>query len=274
MQCAIQQTYENIEILVSDNCSTDNTEEIVRTYHDPRIRYFKQNSNIGRQGNSNFLLDQASGEYFHLFHDDDLVDSDFVETCMKAADYNSGIGVIMTGSRVIDENGYEIRYKENKSDGLSLEDFILSWYEGKVNIYLCCTLFGTETLRDIGGFEAEYDHYDDVAANFKCSKLAGRVDIQEIKAGFRKHPGSITCSTIPDEWCCDATSLLELACSLSVSKKSEIRSIGLKKSSKNIYAYANLIESRIERIKAFYRIYRHFGFVQPPQIKYCIKLFQ
>ncbi len=42
LQSAVNQTYKNIEIVVSDNCSPDNTEAVVRSYTDPRIRYFQQ----------------------------------------------------------------------------------------------------------------------------------------------------------------------------------------------------------------------------------------
>lgn len=266
------QSYENIEILVSDNCSTDNTEDVVCSFSDPRLKYFRQKTNLGRQGNSNFLLSQAKGDYFQMFHDDDLIDKDFIYTCMESTHYKSGPGILMTGSRVIDETGGEIRHKENLSAGLSLEDFILSWYQGNVNIYLCCTLFNTKTLRSIGGFEERYNHYDDVAANFKCSWKAGRLDIPEVKASFRKHPGSITSSAIPDIWCRNASELLDLVCSLADDKKNNIRNVGLEKSAKNIYMYANLIESRMERIKAFYRIYKYFGYRHLPQPKYCMQL--
>lgn len=55
IQSAVTQTYSNIEIIVSDNCSTDNTEKLVKSFNDSRIRYFKQSRNIGMVPNSNFV---------------------------------------------------------------------------------------------------------------------------------------------------------------------------------------------------------------------------
>ena len=71
LKSALNQTYENIEIIVSDNCSTDNTEAVVNSFNDSRIRYFRQQENIGANNNFNFCLKQAKGEYFLLLLDDD-----------------------------------------------------------------------------------------------------------------------------------------------------------------------------------------------------------
>lgn len=66
------QTYKNLEIIVSDNCSTDNTAEIVREAQekDPRIIYLRHESNVGAFSNYKFVVEKASGDYF-LFHADD-----------------------------------------------------------------------------------------------------------------------------------------------------------------------------------------------------------
>lgn len=272
LENAINQTYENLEILVSDNCSTDNTEELVRSYTGPRLKYFKQEKNLGQRGNTDFLLRKARGDYFHMFHDDDHIDKDFIGTCLSRANYRADFGVIMSGSRVIDGQGEVMRENENLCEGLSVDDLILNWYSSKVNIFLCCTLFNTRVLREIGGFEEKYDRYDDVAANFKCSAKAGRKDVPDIKASFRKHDGSVTSSTDVDIWCRNATTLLDLACSLADSKKEEIRKSGLQQSAKNVYMYANDTESRWERLKAFWTVYKYFDYKYLPPLKYCNEL--
>ena len=269
LESAINQTYQNLEILISDNCSTDHTEEVVRSYSDPRIKYFRQKKNLGKQGNANFLLKMAKGDYFHLFHDDDHIEPDFVEVCMKRAKFKSGIGVIMSGSKMIDENGAAIQWEKNYFEGLSLEEFILNWYHCKVNVFLCCTLFGTKTLREIGGFEEKYNLYDDVAANFKCTQVAGRLDIPEIKASLRSHSGSVTSSADLEAWSRDALALLELACSLAPGKKKEIQKIGMQQSAKNVYMFANERESRVERLKCSWKVFKTFGYRYPPPLKHC-----
>ena len=271
LECATKQTYENIEILVSDNCSTDQTPEVVNSFSDPRIKYFRQETNLGAFGNWNFLLEQANGDYFHMYHDDDQIDADFIETCMNAADYRSDFPLIMTGSRLIDANDKVLRENLNVAQGSNIDDFILAWYKGEINIFLCSSLFNTEVLRNAGGFENKYNHYNDVAAQFKCAAAGERLDIPDIKASFRKHAGSITSTTSSDieVWTQDAKKLLELATSLASDKTDEIKKEGLRKSAMNIYMYANDIESKRDRLEAFLKVFKDFGFRYLPPMKYA-----
>lgn len=71
---ALAQTYPNLEILVSDNGSTDETEPYMHQISDPRVRYIRQPKNLGMVGNWNACLEQTEGEYFLLLSDDDLLE--------------------------------------------------------------------------------------------------------------------------------------------------------------------------------------------------------
>jgi glycosyltransferase involved in cell wall biosynthesis len=89
LECSISQTYTNLEIIVSDNCSEgDEIEKLVRSLmqKDPRIKYFKQPKNIGSFNNYKFLLAQASGEYFAWACDDDGRKPQFIEACIQEFD--------------------------------------------------------------------------------------------------------------------------------------------------------------------------------------------
>lgn len=269
LTCALNQTYENIEILVSDNCSTDNTEEVARSFDDPRLVYYKQEENLGSYGNMNFLLEKAKGDYFHMYHDDDRIDKDFIESCLEAADYSAGKSLIMAGARTIDDKGKVLNEKENTANGASFDDFALMWYKGDINIYLCSSLFGTKHLRKAGGFEKKYKHFIDVAAQFKCAAFDKRTDLADVKASFRKHEGSLTSATLVDEWLVSEENLLGLVCSLASEKEAEIRKYGTYRSARNLYRYANRNSSKKKRLKEFWKIYKYFNFKHLPPLKYC-----
>jgi len=264
LESALAQKYEHIEILVSDNCSTDHTPELLQSYTDPRLTYYRQKENLGQRGNMNFLIDKAAGDYFLMLHDDDMIDPDFVGTCMEAAGYTKGTGLILTGSRVIDKEGQTLRQKENFAGGLSTEEFILFWYRKKVHMFFCCSLFGTEALREAGGFQDKYHRYDDVAAEFKCAASHGRIDVKAVKSSFREHPGSVTSGSDLAGWCASSLALLELACSLAPSKKNELKRIGGRTSAERLYRYAGEAESKAERLKGFWTVFRNFQYKQLP----------
>jgi glycosyltransferase involved in cell wall biosynthesis len=80
-----EQTYLNLEIIVSDNCSQGTeTEAVVRALmsKDPRIKYFRQAKNIGSFNNYKFLLERSQGDYFAWVCDDDARSLTFIEACM------------------------------------------------------------------------------------------------------------------------------------------------------------------------------------------------
>ena len=66
------QTYRNWELLIVDDCSTDETESIVCTYNDPRIRYIRNEQNIGAALTRNRALREAKGRYIAFLDSDDL----------------------------------------------------------------------------------------------------------------------------------------------------------------------------------------------------------
>lgn len=78
------QNYENFELTISDNASTDHTEEICRSYlaKDHRIRYFQNPENIGILGNWRRVLELASGEYFMWAPYDDRWSFNYIQTLL------------------------------------------------------------------------------------------------------------------------------------------------------------------------------------------------
>lgn len=85
LECVTAQTYPNLDIIVSDNASPGTaTEATVREFmaRDPRIRYFRQERNIGGNGNFRFVFEQGRGEFWAWAADDDEWDPEFVAVCL------------------------------------------------------------------------------------------------------------------------------------------------------------------------------------------------
>jgi len=114
----LAQTFEDFELIISDNASTDKTGEICRAYaaKDQRIRYYRNEKNIGCACNFNRVFELSSGEYFKWVAHDDLHDPDLIVKCIEVLDQDPN--VILCHSKVyfIDEDGqflqnYDIHLK-------------------------------------------------------------------------------------------------------------------------------------------------------------------
>ena len=259
LESALAQSYPNLEIVVSDNGSTDNTESVVRSYADPRIRFFRQQPPVTPNDNFNFCLQQANGAYFLMLHDDDKIDPDFVSACMEAAGYDKRVGIIRTGTRIINAVGTMIGAGRNRVAGLSMADFILGWFAGKTPLYVCSTLYNTEGLRSMGGFHSCHNLFQDVAATAKIAAAMGRIDIEKPMASARRHGGKWTHVARVREWCEDSLELLDLLCKLAPDKQAEVRDRGLRFFANVNFSRANDVRAPGKRLKAYLIVYRVFG---------------
>ena len=257
---ALGQTYANIEVIVSDNCSTDNTAEVVQSFDDSRLRYFRQETNIGANNNFNYCLNQARGEYFLLFHDDDTIDPDFIETCMAALQPGQSVGTIFTGVRIIDQDDRVLEAHENRGAGLSPADFVLGWFNDTTVLYLCSTLYNTERLKEVGGFFSKKCLYDDLVPTFTLASKYGRIDVREVKAGFRRHQGNRG-STVPiQDWIADSLFLLDTIDQVLPGQRDLLRPEGERYFCRKMYGYIDnglaVSKSAFDYLK-IYRIYNY-----------------
>lgn len=258
LRSAVSQSYKNIEIIVSDNCSTDSTESVVKEFDDSRVRYCRQTENIGPVHNRNFCLEQSQGQYFLLLFDDDVIDDDFISACVEAVKCNSEPGVIFTGTRVIDPKGNVLSSSHNTMNGCSTGDFILGWFDRKVPLYLCSTLFNAKRLKQLGGFYSRTNRYDDVVASVQLAAQYGRIDVSDVKASFRRHGANLGTTVTYHEWCEDSLYLLNVMCTVVPEHAAVIRQKGLAYFSRRNYSRVAGISSPIEQFHAYLSIYRTF----------------
>lgn len=264
LESALAQTYKNIEIIVSDNCSTDNTGEFIKSYSDKRIRYFRQKNNIGVEGNFNYCVEQARGEYFLLLCDDDLIDPDFVECCLRNIDGEKRPGLIRTGTRYIDEVGTVMKEKENYINGNTIDDFIKSWFESKTAFFMCSTLFHTESLKNVGGFHSKMNLYLDVVPEIKLAATKGFVGIPDVKASFRRHTANNGTARKVEDWVADSHHVLDVIFEHIHNPDNGWKRTGMVYFSKQNYHRANRIPSPVARWVTYLKIYKSFNYAYSP----------
>lgn len=270
LEGALAQTYGNVEVVVSDNGSTDDTEALVRGYHDPRVRYFRQPRNIAPNDNFNFCLHQAKGEYFQLLLDDEQIDPDFVETCLRKAHFRRDFGLIRTGLRTVDANGMVIDETPNNAGGTTLGDFFLAWFSDRTRVYLCNTLFNRAALFQLGGFGSRHNLFQDVMAQIRVAAALPRADVSAVKASTRLHRGQFTYAAKVQAWCEDSLDLLDLMCRVAPDHEHQIREAGARFFAMIGYSRASAVRLPIERLRAYATVYRLFGRRYVPPLRMAL----
>lgn len=156
----LNQDFKNFELIISDNASTDHTAEICKQYSDKdnRIKYYRNEVNIGAIGNFNNLINYADTPYFMWASHDDIWEPSYISKLINIMESDKSIVLAFSDFDNVDENGKQIRrypkiLKLSSSGTIfkSLFKFIMfEESDGKAN--LMCGIMRLNTLKEVGGF--------------------------------------------------------------------------------------------------------------------------
>jgi glycosyltransferase involved in cell wall biosynthesis len=112
IESILAQTYGDLELVISDNASTDATAEICRTYAklDARVRYIRQELNIGAAPNYKEVFRRSSARYFKWAAHDDVLAPEFVQECVRVLDNHETVVLCSPATVLINEDGSPVRY--------------------------------------------------------------------------------------------------------------------------------------------------------------------
>lgn len=145
----LAQTWNDFEIIISDNASTDDTERICQEYaaRDPRIHYYRNETNIGAAANFNRVFLKSRGKYFKWAAADDVISSDFLAKCVQVLDQDPSVILCFTKANRINSSGmidgaydYPMR-TDSQIPSIRFSDLILT-------NHFCVAVFGV-IRRDI-----------------------------------------------------------------------------------------------------------------------------
>ena len=147
LECITKQTYKNLEIIVSDNCSPGTeTAAIVREFRvkDNRIQYYRQDDNKGARFNFKYVLEAATGKYFMWVADDDKWNVNSITTFVEELEKDSEVSVVMSACKRVDENDqlYDIVHNFNSPLDLNLTNPIKLTLDASTNYYWTYLIYG------------------------------------------------------------------------------------------------------------------------------------
>lgn len=143
VEAFLGQSFGDLELIIVDNASTDRTEEIARGFaeRDPRVRYVRNESNIGAARNFCRAFELARGEYFRWASSDDLPGEGVIERCVEVLDQEPSIILAYARTMLIDGDGNPTRPYDDNLD-LRSPDPVVRFKQFFERVGMCNPVYG------------------------------------------------------------------------------------------------------------------------------------
>ncbi len=207
VQSALAQTYRDIEAIVSDDASTDDTLARVREIQDSRLVVFEQKQRLGLVGNFDFCLRHASGEFFLLLGDDDVLLPTAIERLIGPFTNQTGlvppdsIGAVWCPCRIADADSTQFWNTEAGPDCESAASMLAALFAGNRGPRLSSILLRTQDAIAVGGYQTKYGDLCDIGNWGRAALLRDAVVcIREPLVQYTNHYGSTTSQSAVEKW--------------------------------------------------------------------------
>ena len=178
LKSIINQTYKNIEIIISDNASTDNTVDIINTFtvNDDRIQIIKNIKNNGYCNNIAIAVKEAKGDIICIFHADDVYESTIITKQHASLKRNINVAAVFTKSDTFSDS-LESRTPNHVFTELAAKDFYNNEHKEFIggiaefapvileygNVFTCPSFMTYKNTYDnIGGYKSDYPTNEDL----------------------------------------------------------------------------------------------------------------
>lgn len=184
IQSVLEQTYEHWELIIVDDCSTDETDYVVAQYHDNRICYLKNDNNYGAAVSRNRALKEARGKWIAFLDSDDLW---FPEKLEKQINFmtSHGYAFSYTNYHVIDELGSDLGIEISGPKKITKTGLYNYCWPGCLTVMYDAESIGIVQIEDI-------KKNNDYAMWLKVIKKADCFLFNEVLSSYRKRTGSIS----------------------------------------------------------------------------------
>lgn len=197
IDCIVNQTYQDWELIISDDRSPDNSVEIIESYlDDPRIKFYNQENNLGYIPNKNFAMSKATGELVTQLDCDDMCPHDRLEKQVNVFLNNPDIKLCGSAFKPIDTGDNSLAdVPEFREYGKTYsKDFMVTEPQVNYPFWFPGLMFKRELFDEFGYFSEYFigtygdDHYWTIRANSKYPIYV----LKDQLYYYRINPGSIT----------------------------------------------------------------------------------
>jgi glycosyltransferase involved in cell wall biosynthesis len=207
IRSALSQTYSDVEVIVSDDASTDDTVARVQEIRDPRLVLVQQKERLGLVGNFDFCLRHATGEFFLLLGDDDVLLPNAIERLVepfllgKNSIPASAVGVVWCPCRIASAASSQFWITEPGPEIESVSSLLAALFAGDRGPRLTSILLRTQDAIAIGGYESKYGDLCDIGNWGRAALLREyAVCIPQPLVQYTNHQGSTTSQSAIRQW--------------------------------------------------------------------------
>ncbi|AJW64736.1 Spore coat polysaccharide biosynthesis protein SpsA [Elizabethkingia miricola] len=187
IESILLQSYSDFELIIVDDASPEPVQEVVSSFGDPRIKYYRNEQNIGGQSlvkQWNHSIRYAKGKYLVLAADDDLYYPDFLEKCIALAGKYPEADLIRTGVEQIDENNNIIGIDGILPQYCSKYQFVYYWLNAIVFTCIGNYMFKTEVIQKKQFIDFPFAFGSDTASTIDMAEN-GVANTEEMLFRFR-----------------------------------------------------------------------------------------
>ena len=181
-----KQTFENWELIFFDNNSKDNSEKIVKSFKDSRIKYFKSDRLLNLYDARNLAVKKTNGDYISFLDTDDMWTKDKLEKQINFIKKNSNYKILYSNYYVLKNNEKQIMYKNELPSGFITQK-LLDFYGIGIN-----TAFLDKSIFDQYNFKKDLNIIGDFDFFIKTSKKFEIGYISDPLTFYRIHENSFT----------------------------------------------------------------------------------
>ena len=191
IESILAQTYTNFELLIYDDNSTDGSYEITSSFRDPRMRIFKNERNLGPEGNWNRAIQDVRGKYVKLICGDDILYPNCIEEQVAVFENSphAGISLVCSQRTIIDPEGKSLIKKINliEKGQHKATDVIRKLIRMGTNILgePVCGLYPASLLPLTRGYSARVPYTIDLEFWMQLLRLGDLYMIDESLCAFR-----------------------------------------------------------------------------------------
>ena len=189
IESILDQTCQDFELIISDNASTDNTEAICRAFAEKsdKIRYFRQDENIGASGNFEFAFQQARGTYFRWQAHDDYAYPQLLEKCLARLQAEPDAVLCFSEADMVDADGNHLKIYSH-ADFDTTDPDPIKRFAGRLRSDGIVEVFGLMPRAVLGRIERLGPFYGNDRCLLAHLALMGRfLIVPEVLYGFRVH---------------------------------------------------------------------------------------